>query len=308
VKFKILNGILIIDILSILLILSIVFIPSTAVRVILGLPFLIFFPGYVLVAALFAKREGRDIVETVALSCGMSIAVVALIGFGLNYTPWGIRLDPVLYSIAGFIIVMSAIALTRRARISKTNRFTTEFSLSIPDWGGSTFNKSLSIILIIAICATLGVLGYTVASPKIGERYTEFYILGIKGKAQDYPTEFTMANGKVTRVTYGGRIVDTTGGSGTLTVGIVNHEQQPAVYSVVVIVFDDQPVNVDLGGTIIEVLGPVDLQQGEKWEKQIEIVPRHTGDNEKLEFRLLKGDNATPENTLHLWVNVKATQ
>ena len=121
-RIKILNGILIIDILSILLILSIAFIPSTVVRVILGLPFLLFFPGYVLVAALFVKKEGRDNLETVALSCVMSIAVVALIGFGLNYTPWGIRLEPVLYSIAGFIIVMSAVALTRQARILKNKQ------------------------------------------------------------------------------------------------------------------------------------------------------------------------------------------
>ena len=117
-----------------------------------------------------------------------------------------------------------------------------------------------------------------------------------------------MANGKVTSVMYSGSTVDTTSGSGTLTVGIINHEQQPAVYSVVVIVFDDQPVNVDLGGTIIDVLGPVELQQGEKWEKQIGIMPRRTGDNEKVEFRLFKGDSTTPENTLHLWVDVKAAQ
>jgi uncharacterized membrane protein len=164
------------------------------------------------------------------------------------------------------------------------------------------------ILLIIAICGALGVLGYTVAAPKIGERYTEFYILGIKGKAQDYPTEFTMANGKVTSVMYSGGTVETTTGSGTLTVGIVSHEQQSAVYSVVVIIFDDQPVNVDLGGTIIDMLGPVELQQGEKWEKQIGIAPRRIGDNEKVEFRLFKGDSATPENTLHLWINVKAAR
>ena len=98
-KLKTLNGILIIDILSVLLILSVVFIPSTVARVILGLPFLLFFPGYTLVAALFVKKEGMDNIERVALSCGMSIAITALIGFGLNYTPWGIRLEPVLYSL-----------------------------------------------------------------------------------------------------------------------------------------------------------------------------------------------------------------
>jgi uncharacterized membrane protein len=53
-------------------------------------------------------------IERVALSFGMSIAVTALIGLWLNYTPWGIRLEPILYSISAFIIILSAVAIFRR--------------------------------------------------------------------------------------------------------------------------------------------------------------------------------------------------
>ena len=38
------------------------------------------------------------------MSFGLSIAVVPLIGLGLNLTPWGIRLDPILISLAVFVI------------------------------------------------------------------------------------------------------------------------------------------------------------------------------------------------------------
>ena len=89
-KIKILNVLLIVDILTVILVASIFYIHSSVVHVILGLPFLLFFPGYTLVKALFVSREGMDGTELVALSTGMSIAVVALIGFGLDYTPWGI--------------------------------------------------------------------------------------------------------------------------------------------------------------------------------------------------------------------------
>jgi len=98
-KVKLPIDLLIIDILSVLLILIIIFIPATVARVILGLPFLLFFPGYVLVAALFPRSE-MDAIERIALSFGMSIAVTTLIGLGLNYTSWGIRLETVLYSIS----------------------------------------------------------------------------------------------------------------------------------------------------------------------------------------------------------------
>ena len=57
---------------------------------VLSLPFLLFIPGYTLIFVLFPSRKtdrGIDFIERIALSFGMSI-VVALIGLGLNYTPW----------------------------------------------------------------------------------------------------------------------------------------------------------------------------------------------------------------------------
>lgn len=306
-KVKILNGILIIDILSVLLIISIIFIPSTIAQVILGLPFLLFFPGYTLVAALFVKKEGMHNIERIALSVVISIAVVALIGFGLNYTSWGIRLVQVLYSITAFVFLMSAIALIRRAWILKTIKFTTEFSLILPKSGGNIFNKSVSIILIIAIFGALGALGYAMVTTKLGERFTEFYILGINGKAQDYPTEYIIDNGKVTRVIYSDGTLDPISGSGKVTLGIVNHEQKTIIYSVKMTI-DDKQVNIYFDGTITDILGPIDLQQGEKWENEIGIVPLHTGENQKVELLLFKGTETTPEDSLRIWINVKEAE
>ena len=107
-----------IDIVTILLIVVIAFFPSTIARVILGLPFLLFFPGYNLMAALFPKKGSLSGVERVALSFGISIAVVPLIGLILNYTPWGIRLHPILISLAVFILATSGVAWYRRKACS----------------------------------------------------------------------------------------------------------------------------------------------------------------------------------------------
>ncbi|MGB3943467.1 MAG: DUF1616 domain-containing protein, partial [Methanothrix sp.] len=60
------------------------------VRVPVGLVMVLFLPGYALIAALFPRDDDLDGIERVALSFGLSIAVVPLIGLGLNYTPWGI--------------------------------------------------------------------------------------------------------------------------------------------------------------------------------------------------------------------------
>ncbi|HJJ86646.1 MAG TPA: DUF1616 domain-containing protein, partial [Methanocorpusculum sp.] len=63
------------------------FINETFIRVIFTVPVILFIPGYVLIAALFPEKKSIDGIERFALSVGLSIAVVPLIGLVLNYTP-----------------------------------------------------------------------------------------------------------------------------------------------------------------------------------------------------------------------------
>ena len=69
-------------------------------------------------------------------------------------------------------------------------------------------NKVLLVVLVIAI---LGALGYIIATPKVGERFTEFYVLGTEGKAVDYPRVLVV------------------GKEGRVVVGIVNRERETIV-------------------------------------------------------------------------------
>jgi uncharacterized membrane protein len=118
----------------VVLTLGVVFLPvvsETPLRIILGLPFVLFIPGYAFIAALFPEagsgpvdsdadadddpeERGIDGIERVALSFGLSIAVVPLIGLVLNFTPWGIRLVPIMLAVSGFTLVATAIAAVRR--------------------------------------------------------------------------------------------------------------------------------------------------------------------------------------------------
>lgn len=102
-----------INVLVILTILVIALFPLEILRIVLGLPFVLFFPGFTLISALFPNREWISNIERVILSFGLSIATVTLIGLILNFTPWGLRLEVILYSVASFTIITSVIAWIR---------------------------------------------------------------------------------------------------------------------------------------------------------------------------------------------------
>jgi len=86
------------------------------VRYVLGGVFVLFIPGFLLISVLYAKSDEMDTLERVALSIGLSLAVVPLIGLVLNYTPWGIRLEPIMASLALFSEVMAVAWVVRRFR------------------------------------------------------------------------------------------------------------------------------------------------------------------------------------------------
>jgi uncharacterized membrane protein len=169
---------------------------ETPLRYVLSIPIVFFIPGYCLIAALFPKADDIDILERIALSIGLSIAVAPLIGLVLNYTPWGIRLEPVVISLTIFTLVMILIAHYRRALVPAEERFRTRvFSRvkSISDEIVPTAEKGidrfLSICLVIVIIITIVTTAFVILFPNEGERFSEFFILSEKMTSSGYPDQ-----------------------------------------------------------------------------------------------------------------------
>lgn len=276
-KIKIGNELLALNLLILLLVAIIIFAPSSNLRIVLGLPILLFCPGYTLVATLFPNKQGIGAVERIILSFGVSIAVVSLFGLALNYTDWGITQESVLYSVASFIFLTSIAAFLRRTRVPENERICIGFHLRLPKWGGSTLNKFLSVMLTVSILAVVGILGYALAKPKIGERFTEFNILPLEGEVVAYPQELKI------------------GETGWVIVGIVNREREPVTYRVVLL----------MDGVKNNEVGPVMLEQDGKWQATLGFTPDRLGSNQKVEFLLYKNEESEAHSALHFWVDVK---
>jgi hypothetical protein len=94
--------------------------PAVYVRYVLGTVFVLWMPGYSFIKALFPSElplktstKNLDTIERIALSIGMSLALVPIVGLLLNYTSWGIRLTPIVLSLLALTMVFATVAVIR---------------------------------------------------------------------------------------------------------------------------------------------------------------------------------------------------
>ena len=301
-KNKTAAGLILLNLLVVALILIIVFLPSSMpyniFRIILGAPLVLFIPGYALVAFFFPRQDDLDTIGRVALSFGISIISVVLIGLILNFAPIGIKPEPVLYSVSGFSFFVSTMALWRRFIIPEEERFNIDFSLKMPGWDGSSFNKCLSALLVLVILGALAMLVYIIAVPGEQEAFTEFYAM----EAQDtsgYPAEFILNEGEVASVGYGkDELVYIDEACGRVILGIINNEGDESIYSIV--------ISVD--GDSVGCIDGITLTDGETWEQETGFAPLTPGDNQKVEFLLYKNSSPEADKTLHIWIDARLEQ
>lgn len=257
------------------------------IRTVLGLPLVLFLPGYALIALLFPTKNGLEGIERAALSVGMSVAIVPLVGLVLNNTSFGIREMPLLASLSVFTILACAAAYVRRGQLPEDKAFGVSFNASLhsllvevlgkPE---SSMEKTLRALLAISVLTLVGIVAYVTIIPHEQEPFTEFYILGPDGKADNYTTEYMQ------------------GESGTVIIGVANHEHRTVDYTL-----DVRLENESLA--LPENLRHIQLDDNMTLEKPLEITPSITGKNMELQFLLFNDtEKEVPYEDLRLWINV----
>jgi len=307
---------------------GLVFLPvlrDTPLRVLVGVPLVLFAPGYALLAALFPESgletspvrddtepgldspaEGVGIggLERAALSLGLSIGVVALAGLLLNYTPWGIRSVPIMVTLSGLTLSFAGIAVRRRWDTPEPARFRVPYrqwiarargDLAAPDSQGELL---LNVGLVLSVFVLAVSVGYAVSVPQQGESFSEFYLVTENESGQlvadDYPTEFDRGQPR------------------SLVVGINNNEHERTSYTVVVqlqrVTRLDNETRID-ESTQLARFQPT-VAPNETWTRQHSVAPEMTGSRLRLRYLLYRGqvdepiDRSGAYRKLHLWVDV----
>jgi len=281
---------------------------ATPLRILLALPIILFIPGYCLIAALFPKNDDINLMERMVLSIGLSIVVVPLIGLGLHFTSWGIRLDPIVISVTLFTLVMLLISFYRRALVPFEGRFSFPFSeiggtirKEIFPAGSGTVERILSAVLILSILIAIITSIYVITVPGEGERFTEFFILGENRTAADYPDKIIV------------------GQNYPIYISVGNHEYRNMNYTIETWIMRTEFDNVTNISKIME-MDPNDRMSLTLPHNETIIIPynvsvKKTGYN-RVDFLLFDeiapGFNVTGSDRinasyrdLHLWVTVE---
>lgn len=151
--------------------------------------------------------------------------------------------------------------------------------------------KKLIILILISLALLASgceeIMNIKQSSESVQEPFTEFYILGPDGTAENYPIDYVL------------------GENGTVIIGIINHEQKPVNYTLEVRL-EDMPLPLS------DIWKNICLGNNETLEKAVTITPPFEGTNMKLQFLLYNNDKkdmlednvSVPYRNLNLWINV----
>lgn len=309
---------------------------ETAVRVPLGIVFVLFVPGYAFVATLFPERGARfdragdatddsaepstDVrqshplddpitaIERAVLSVASSLAIVPLAGLAIYFSPLSIRLQSIAVALTGVTIVLVVLATHRRRSLPPAARFRVPYRRWAASARATLFGAdsraetALTVLVATMLVLSAGGVGYAVISSPTGETFTEVAVLTDTDDGEPITDSYSSSVGD------GGR---------DLVVTLENRERRSVSYAVVVV---EQRIASDgtAGNATVREQRELrrfepTLAHGETWSHSHDVEPTLTGDTVRVAW-LVYVDGSVPatpslENadySTHLWINASA--
>ncbi|MFW6003487.1 MAG: DUF1616 domain-containing protein [Halanaeroarchaeum sp.] len=276
----------------------------------IGLPLLVFLPGYALIAALFPAAPVEDPTEErfeyggrtswvgrLAMAVAASPVVVAAVGYLLSSTV-GIGRVSAVIGICTVTLLGTIGAGVRRNRLA-SNRRAAPLDGTLPMIGGlfgtSDLGKLTTVLALVTFVVAVGYVGVT---PADGESFSEVALLS------ENETGDLVANGYTT--TY------VAGEQEPHHVAIWNHEGEETTYGVVTVV-----ESVDSNGTVTARQRldetTVTVAEGDRAVLDRSIAPTMTGTDLRLHTLVYEGglpDDPRPadaSHSVHRWIVVEGS-
>lgn len=272
----------------------------TPIRVALALPLVLLLPGYAFVSALFPEPPAEDgggfgTLERIALSVALSLAIVSMIAYVANFSPYGITVLPIAVAVVAWTVSFSLLALLRRARRAPGDRYGIGgravgalpglFTVRQrrrgetpgpfePENGRHVLLNVVLVFSFLALLAGGGYMAFAAPSLPAEDPHTELYLLTENDEGEltstDLPTDLS-----------GGE-------TAPITVAIENHEGETQSYTAVV---HQQEVTLSDDGRDVEsVDGEEEL---DRFETSVE-----DGETEQVGYDI----GPTADGDVYVWV------
>lgn len=255
------------------------------VRMLLGLIYILFAPGYCLTIALFPRTDDLDTVERLGLSFGLSIALIPVLALLLDWLPSGIHPWPILAAEYSIIALSIIVALWRRSRLPRAAAYTPYLTWhSWSRWRSllhATHRRYRWVAVVLVLLSLM--TAWIVLLPSPETHTTEFYALGKGGRAEDYPRQAGV------------------GDELSVTMGIVNRERDAHTYRVEIWVADPWHAGQR---ALVSKHGPMTLVPGQSLERPVSWHMPWAGDDQQVDLLLFVDDGPDPYRRLRLWLNV----
>jgi len=273
----------------------------SAVKTLVGLPLLLFVPGYVVLAALFPRNlsaahpDAADRLfatvsdgclrplERVSLSFGVSVALLPPLGLFVSWTGVGFRPGAVMATVTTVLLFGTTVAVARRFLVPESERFTVSPTAWVSRQSAalrdrSTASRVATVALVVVALAATSTLAYGLVAPGGGDAYTNVGLF----------TE----NESGALVTSGYPTTLATDESGDVVVVVENHEHRRVDYTLVV---ELQRVSRTDGSVTVRESVELDrarasVAPGERWRSDQTIRPELTGDDLRVAYMVYHGD------------------
>jgi uncharacterized membrane protein len=254
-------------------------------RLILGLPFVLYIPGYLLQGLLFPQKDDLDAIERLGLSLGLSVASVTLLVLLLNSLPWRINTISILAGQCGVVFLLISLTSIVRRLLPAGQAFSPNLKPHLGRWWSGLRISEQRILLIMTAAFLLAIIAaaYVFLVPSPADYLTEFYMLGPNGLAEDFAREASV------------------GQPLSVNLGITNHERKLAEYRIEVWQVDP------LDASHRQLVGsstPLSLQVGETRQWDQSWQPAWAGTGQQFEFLLFSNGAPDPYRQLLLWIDI----
>ncbi len=300
-------------------------------RIPFSLPLLLFIPGYMLIAAMFPKKDELSAIERFTLSIGLAVAIYVFDGFAISVTPWRFRPNSIVVSLSAITLILMFFTIISRKITPPERRYLIYFPIIDRTWSRRRkFFFVFEVFVIVAAIAVMILYKLEIAAgiwmvvlalmllknpinsfisilrsdekPSDIEKALMYALIGsiIIASGMLIYAKLTFQEERFTALYILGK-----GGkaenypeklyileSNPIIVGIENYEHAPVNYTLKVFL-----------GKYLLLEKRISLKHEEKWQEKINLVPRYLGKHMKLSFQLFKEDSRAVYREVHLWVD-----